>query len=100
MLPSLPKDKPLPDEPLLSPDIAEYWLIKDRRVRKREGILILDGTDHLSRAGFMIALGMRPQMLSEVYSQVSDNEQPIKPWVMGSISKEVIADYKARNAKS
>lgn len=97
MDPTLQHRQTLPDEPLLPPTIAMDWLVRGQRVREREGIVLLDAKDHVSKAGFRIATGMDPLKLSEVYKVTSDNIMQIEPWAVGDIAKEVVADYKKRH---
>jgi hypothetical protein len=57
MNPVIWHEQPSPAEPEMTPQVAEHWLLTSRRMKIRDGILILTDTDHVSKAGFRIATG-------------------------------------------
>lgn len=99
MNPILKHEQPSPTEKLLEPVIARDWMIKTNRMKNHEGILILTGTDHLSKAGFQISTSMHPRKLSEAYLEVSDSPIQILPQALSDITDSAIADYKESQAK-
>jgi hypothetical protein len=89
-------DRAKSTEPVLTPDMAKFWLLR-RGAREADEGLVLEGDpnnpNHLDIAALAIFNSGEPRALSDAYEEVTTSISPISPEIIVDLGHMIVGEY-------